>query len=72
MPSCLHFVMMARKFSIAPKSVLSFDTTKYLCRKDIRLTSYGLEAQLELSKTNQFGDKNIILPLFELQDSPLN
>lgn len=65
------FFMMARKSSIAPKSVLSFDPTKYLCRKDIRLTSYGLEAQLKFSKTNQFGDKNIILPMFELQDSPI-
>ena len=27
------FFMMARKSSIAPKSVLSFDPTKYLCRK---------------------------------------
>ena len=65
------FFMMARKSSIAPKSVLSFDPAKYLCRKDIRFTSYGLEAQLKFSKTNQFGDKNIILPMFELQDSPL-
>ena len=62
--------MMARKSSIAPKYVLSFDPAKNLCRKDIRLISYGLEAQLKFSKTNQFCEKNIILPMFELQDSP--
>ena len=48
------FFMMARKSSIAPSSVLSFDSSKYLCRRDIRLTSYGLEVQLKFSKTNQF------------------
>ena len=46
------FFMMTRKSSIAPKSELSFDPAKYLCRKDIRLTSYGLEAQLKIFKTN--------------------
>ena len=65
------FFMMARKSSIVPNSVLNFDPVKYLCRKDVRLTSYGLEVQLKISKTNQFGDKNIILPMYELHDSPL-
>ena len=65
------FFMMARKSSIVPNSVLNFDPVKYLCRRDVRLTSYGLEVQLKISKTNQFGDKNIILPMYELHDSPL-
>ena len=65
------FFMMARKSSIVPNSVLSFDPVKYLCRRDVRLTSYGLEVQLKISKTNQFGDKNFILPMYELHGSPL-
>ena len=51
--------------------LLNFDPVKYLCLRDVRLTSYGLEVQLKISKTNQFGDKNIILPMYELHDSPL-
>ena len=65
------FFMMARKSSIVQNSVLNFDLVKYLCRRDVRLTSYGLEVQLKISKTNQFGDKNIISPMYELHDSPL-
>ena len=69
---CLFaFFMMARKSSIAPPSEVEFDTAKYLCRYDIILTSFGLQVNLKYSKTNQFGDKNILLPMYALPDSPL-
>ena len=62
---------MARKSSIAPPSEVEFDKAKYLCRYDITLTSFGLQVNLKYSKTNQFDDKNILLPIYALPDSPL-
>ena len=65
------FFMMASKSSIAPPSEVEFNTAKYLCRYDIILTSFGLQVNLKYSKTNQFGDKNILLQMYALPDSPL-
>ena len=65
------FFMMAKKSSIVPASEVEFDKAKYLCRYDIILTSFGLQVNLKYSKTNQFGDKNIMLPMYALPDSPL-
>lgn len=48
----LAFFMMARKSSVAPDTTQNFDTIKYLCRKDIYFSSYGIEVQLKYSKTN--------------------
>ena len=69
---CLFaFFMMARKSSIAPHSEVKFDKAKYLCRYDIILTSFGIQVNLKYSKTNQFGDMNILLLMYALPDLPL-
>ena len=65
------FFLMARKSSIIPPSITKFDKTKHLCRKDIVLHNNCLLVTIKYSKTIQFGERLVTLPLLPLHGSCL-
>ena len=67
----LAFYLMARKSNIVPPAVKSFDSKKHLCRGDILFNEDGLIILLKWSKTNQFGERKLSVPLVSMKDSPL-
>ena len=70
----LHaFFLMFRKSNLVPSSKHNFDPTKQLCRSDILFDSHKrlLLVKTSWSKTIQFGERSLIIPLVEISDSPL-
>ena len=62
---------MVRKSNLVPNSVKKFDPTKQLCRKNVVLHSDHLVVFISWSKTIQFGDRKLEIPLVRIRDSPL-
>ena len=62
---------MARKSSIIPPSITKFNKTKHLCRKDIVLHSNCVLVTIKYSKTIQFEERLVTLPLLPLHRSCL-
>ena len=67
----LSFFLMTRKSNMVSDSVPKFDSSKQLLRGDVKLRHDALLVSLKWSKTNQFGDREHIVPLFRLPGSPL-
>jgi len=65
------FFLFARISNIVPQSVRAFDPRKNLCRKDIVSTEYGLSVTFRWTKTLQFGQRKLIIPLLAIPGSPL-
>ena len=66
------FFLMARKSRIIPFSITKFDKTKHLCRKDFVLHNNCLLVTIKYSKTIQFGERLVTLPLLPLHGSCLS
>jgi hypothetical protein len=65
---------MSRKSNLVPNSVKSFNPNKQLCRSNIEINSkkiYILLINTSWSKTIQFGELNLVVPLISIPDSPL-
>ena len=62
------FFLFARISNLVPVLARSFDPTKHLCCRDIKITSFGLSVSFKLSKTNQTGTKVLTLPLLSNSD----
>ena len=57
------FYCMLRKASAVPKSLLSFNPAKELSRSKINLEGDTALVLMNYSKTSQFGNKNVVIPL---------
>ena len=65
------FFLFARISNIIPLSASRFDRVQHLCRGDIFDCQVGLLVLFKWSKTNQFGDRRLMLPLVRLDNSPI-
>lgn len=65
------FYLMARVANIVPKSATSFDPRRHLTRGDVAVTSHGLIVTFKCTKTIQFGERCLHIPLLRIVDSPL-
>jgi hypothetical protein len=70
----LHaFFLMSRKSNLVPNSVKTLNSNKQLCRSNIEINSEKniLLINISWSKTIQFGERNLVVPLISIPDSPL-
>ena len=57
--------------NIVPKSARSFDSRRNLTRGDVAVTSHGLLVTFKCTKTIQFGERRLHIPLLRIVDSLL-
>ena len=62
---------MARLANIVPEPAKSFDPRRHLTRGDVAVTSHGLLVTFKCTKTIQFGERRLHIPLLGIADSPL-
>ncbi|CAG2232772.1 unnamed protein product [Mytilus edulis] len=67
----LAFFMMSRKSNLVPNSEKEFDENKQLCRGDIIIENDVLIIILKWSKTIQFGQRKLRIPISSIQGSIL-
>ena len=62
-----------QKSNLVPNSVKTFNPNKQLCRSNIEINSEKniLLINISWSKTIQFGERNLVVPLISIPDSPL-
>ena len=65
------FFLMARKSNMVPVSVTDFDPDKQLLRQNILVFKGFLVIMIKWSKTNQFGNRLLKLPLVAIPGSEL-
>ena len=67
------FTRISRKSNLVPNSVKTFNPNKQLCRSNIEINSEKniLLINISWSKTIQFGERNLVVPLISIPDSPL-
>ena len=65
------FFLLARVSNIVPRTSASFDPSIHLCRGDIVSTFTGLVVLFKHTKTIQFGQRRLLLPLLRMSHSPL-
>ena len=67
------FFLMFRKSNLVPDSIATFDPKKQLCRDNIHFDDKHnvLIFKIKWSKTIQFGERELIIPLVSIPDSPL-
>ncbi len=69
--SILAFFTMARKSNLVPLTPSTFDKDKQLTRRDIILDDDCLLVRIKWSKTNQFSQKILYVPLMAMPESSL-
>lgn len=70
--ACLvAFFSFFRKSNLLPPSVAGFDKERHLRRKDVILCSWGVILVVRWSKTIQFHQKQLLIPLPKLSSSDL-
>jgi hypothetical protein len=67
----LAFFLFARKSNMVPPSVNAFNCRKHLQRSDIKFNSCGLVVRFKWSKTIQFGERILSIPLTSVPNSVL-
>ena len=67
----LAFFLFARKSNMVPTSVNGFDHKKHLQRGDVKICSCGLIVRFKWSKTIQFGDRILSIPIAAIPNSVL-
>ena len=65
------FFLFARKSTMLPPSVASFSVKKHLTRGDFFRSEEGLFVLVRWSKTLQFGERHLLIPLLEIPGSVL-
>ena len=60
---------MAGLANIVPKSAESFDPCRHFTRRDVAVTSHGLLVTFKCTKTIQFGERLLHIPLLRINDS---
>ena len=66
------FSLMARLANIVPPSLKQFDPRRQLTRGDVAMTAHGLLVTLKCTKTIQFGERLLHIPLLRIPGSPLS
>ena len=71
--SLYAFFLMSRKSNLVPNSVKTFNPNKQLCRSNIEISSEKNIPLINISwsKIIQFGERNLVVPLINIPDSPL-
>ena len=67
----LSFFLLARKSNMLPPSTIFFDQVKQLTRAKVRVAPNGLLVQFFWTKTVQFGQEVLSIPLASFPNSPL-
>lgn len=67
----LTFFLMARKSNMVPVTPGEFDGKKQLTGRDILIGKKVVMIHLKWSKTNQFGQRSLLIPLVSIPGSPL-
>ena len=65
------FYLMLRKSNVVPTSAASFDAHKHLSRKSFIIKNNVVFVKLQWSKTNQYGQRHLVLPLVSIPGHPL-
>lgn len=65
------FFSLLRRSNVLPSSPSSFDTLKHLRQRDLTFTTQGLVLKVRWSKTIQFRDRELNIPLCRLRHHPL-
>lgn len=65
------FYLMACLANIVPSSFKSFDPRHHLIRCDVASNELGLIVTFHCTKTIQFGERKLHIPLLRIPDSPL-
>ena len=65
------FFLFARVSNILPHVASRFDRVHHLCRGDIHECQAGLLVLFKWSKTNQFCQRRVMLPLVRLESNPI-
>ena len=65
------FFLMARLANIVPPSLRQFDPRRHLTRDDVVFTAHGLFVTFRCTKTIQFGERLLHIPLLSIPGSPL-
>lgn len=65
------FFLFARVSNILPQAAYHFDKVQHLCRGDIFECRAGLLVLFKWSKTIQFGERRLMLPLVRLENNPI-
>lgn len=63
------FLLMSRKSNLVPVSSKKFDNSKQLCRGDVKVYSSCLFVHFKWTKTIQFGNRVLIIPLVAMTSS---
>lgn len=67
----IAFFTLSRKSNLVVTGSKKFDANKQLCRSDVLVGAHGLLVQFRWSKTNQFGNKKLLVPVKEIPGSCL-
>lgn len=67
----IAFFTFSRKSNIVPPTMTDFDTHKHLCRRDIQVHADHLVISFNWSKTNQFHQRIVSIPVSEIPGSIL-
>jgi hypothetical protein len=67
----IAFFTMARLSNLVPASPTSFDPSKHLTRADVVVTGDTMMVAYKWSKTNQYGARQLVIPLVSIPDHPL-
>ena len=65
------FFLMARLANIVPSSKSAFDYKRHLTRGDVAFSDTGLLVTFKCTKTIQFGERRLQIPLLRIDGSPL-
>ncbi|XP_078695708.1 LOW QUALITY PROTEIN: uncharacterized protein LOC144924455 [Branchiostoma floridae x Branchiostoma belcheri] len=68
---CGCFLLVLYKSNVLPKTAKDFDATKQMCRKDFRFFDRGAVITVRWSKTIQFKERTVLIPIARITDSPL-
>ncbi len=67
----VSFFGFLRKSNLVPPSAKTFDPSRHLARRDLQLSEDILTIRLRYTKTIQFGERQLTLPLVRVPGSPL-
>ena len=65
------FFLMARLANIVPRSHKCFDPSRNLTRSDVATNQHGLIVTFKCTKTIQFGERQLHIPMLRLPGSPI-
>ncbi|KAK3713260.1 hypothetical protein QZH41_010434, partial [Actinostola sp. cb2023] len=69
--SYFRFILMARLANIVPSSRFAFNYKRHLTRGDVAFADTGLLVTFKCTKTIQFGERLLQIPLLRIHGSPL-